>query len=313
MTGFARAAGRDSTGAAGRDSTGAGGRDSVAAGARDAATSWTWEIRSVNGRGLELRLKLPAGFDSLEPALRAVAAARLARGTIQASLTLARDEQAGVTVDRPLLRLLIAEARAMMEALPGAPPPRIETLMTLPGVVRRAMAEELAPSEALLAAAARDFDAALADLARMRAAEGARLADILTALLDRVEMLQGQAASQAALQPDQQRARMAELLQRLLGDAHAVPADRLAQEVALLATKSDVTEEIDRLASHIAAARGLLAAGGPIGRQLDFLVQEFMREANTLCSKSASTGLTAAGLQLKATIEQIREQVQNVE
>jgi uncharacterized protein (TIGR00255 family) len=147
----------------------------------------------------------------------------------------------------------------------------------------------------------------------MRAAEGARLAAAVAALLDRIDRLHAEAAAAASLQPETQRARLAELIARLLGDGHAVPEDRLAQEVALLASRSDVTEEIDRLASHIAAARGLLAEGGPIGRQLDFLVQEFMREANTLCSKSASTVLTAAGLQLKAVVEQIREQVQNIE
>jgi uncharacterized protein (TIGR00255 family) len=289
MTGFARAAGIDH------------------------AVSWVWELRSVNGRGLELRLKLPPGFDAVETRLRAAAAARFARGTIQASLTLGRDDTTSITVDQALLARLAGEARALMDVLPEAPPPRIETLMTLPGVVRRVSAEEAPPDEALLGATLADFEAALAALGQMRAAEGARLADVLSGLLDRIAVLHREAAGHAAQQPEAQRARMAELVRRLLGDELAVPADRLAQEVALLATRSDVTEEIDRLASHIEAARALLAAGGPIGRQLDFLVQEFMREANTLCSKSASAGLTAAGLQLKAVIEQVREQVQNVE
>jgi uncharacterized protein (TIGR00255 family) len=289
MTGFARAAGTDQV------------------------LSWVWELRSVNGRGLELRLKLPPGFDAVEMRLRAAAAGRFARGTIQASLTLGRDENASITVDRTLLARLAGEARALMDVLPEAPPPRIETLMALPGVVRRVTADDAPPSEALLGATLADFETALAALADMRAAEGARLADVLAGLLGRIALLHQEAALHAAQQPEAQRARMTELVRRLLGDQHAVPADRLAQEVALLATRSDVTEEIDRLASHIEAARGLLATGGPIGRQLDFLVQEFMREANTLCSKSASAGLTAAGLQLKAVIEQVREQVQNVE
>jgi uncharacterized protein (TIGR00255 family) len=289
MTGFARTAGTGHT------------------------VSWIWELRSVNGRGLELRLKLPPGFDAIEARLRAAATARFARGNIQASLTLGRDETAAITVDRTLLARLAMEARALMDVMPGAPPPRIETLMALPGVVRRMTAEDAPPDEALLAATLADFDAALAALGQMRAAEGARLADVLSGLLDRIAVLHQEAAALAAQQPEAQRARLAELIRRLLGDQHAVPADRLAQEVALLATRADVTEEIDRLASHIAAARALLATGGPIGRQLDFLVQEFMREANTLCSKSASAGLTAAGLQLKAVIEQVREQVQNVE
>jgi uncharacterized protein (TIGR00255 family) len=279
----------------------------------DAAFSWLWEIRSVNGRGLELRLKLPPGTDQLEPKLRAAVAGRFARGTIQASLTLSARDSVTVTVDRPLLRHLADEARALHDLLPDAPPPRIETLMALPGVVRRAAGEEVPPDDSLLATMLTGFETALSALADMRAAEGARLAAAVAALLDRIDRLHAEAAAAASLQPETQRARLAELIARLLGDGHAVPEDRLAQEVALLASRSDVTEEIDRLASHIAAARGLLAEGGPIGRQLDFLVQEFMREANTLCSKSASTVLTAAGLQLKAVVEQIREQVQNIE
>ncbi len=289
MTGFARAAGAD------------------------ASFSWLWELRSVNGRGLEVRFKLPPGTDQLEPSLRPAVAARFARGTIQASLTLSARDSTSVTVDRALLRYLADEARALTDLLPGAAPPRIETLMALPGVVRRATGEEAPPDDSLLEAMFGDFESALGALSDMRAAEGARLAATVAALLDRIERLHTEAAAEAALQPEAQRTRLAELIQRLLGDGHAVPPDRLAQEVALLASRSDVTEEIDRLASHITAARGLLAQGGPIGRQLDFLVQEFMREANTLCSKSASAALTAAGLQLKAVIEQIREQVQNIE
>jgi uncharacterized protein (TIGR00255 family) len=300
MTGFARAAGELPTENA-------------------APIAWTWELRSVNGRGLDLRLKLPAGFDAIEPRLRAAAAARFARGSIQASLTLSRDDSAAITIDRALIVRLLGELRdlgAELAASPGSPvqaPPRLEALLALPGVIRRATGEE-APGEALTLAALAGFESALDSLAEARAAEGARLRDVLSALLDRIADLHRQSAAEAMAQPDRARDRMTELLARLLGDAApAVPPDRLAQEVALLATRSDVTEELDRLASHITAARALLEAGGAIGRQLDFLVQEFMREANTLCSKSATTGLTAAGLQLKATIEQVREQVQNIE
>ena len=289
MTGFARAASADS------------------------APGWVWEVRSVNGRGLDLRLKLPPGFDGLEPRLRAAATARFARGTINAGLAMRRDEMAVVTVDRALLARLAAEAASLAETFPAAPPPRIESLMALPGVIRRDAAEERAPDEATLAAALADFDVALGLLAEMRAAEGARLAAILATLLDRMAELRDSAADSAAQQPEAQKTRLSDLLARLLGESGAVPPERLAQEVALLAARADVTEEIDRLGSHIAAARDLLARGGAIGRQLDFLVQEFMREANTLCSKSASGALTAAGLQLKVVIEQFREQIQNVE
>jgi uncharacterized protein (TIGR00255 family) len=281
--------------------------------------AWTWELRSVNGRGLDLRLKLPTGFDAIEPRLRAATAARFARGSIQASLTLSRDDTATVTIDRALIVRLLGELRdlgAELAHAPGNPaeaPPRLETLLALPGVIRRASGDEL-PDEPLMQTALAGFETVLNSLARARAAEGGRLREILSGLLDRIAELQRQANVEAMAQPERARDRMTELLSRLLGDAApAVPADRLAQEVAILATRSDVTEELDRLASHITAARALLETGGAIGRQLDFLVQEFMREANTLCSKSATTGLTAAGLQLKATIEQVREQVQNIE
>jgi uncharacterized protein (TIGR00255 family) len=289
MTGFARTAGADS------------------------GASWVWELRSVNGRGLELRLKLPSGFDSLEPRLRGAVAAVFTRGTIQAGLAIKRDEAGAITVDRALLLRFVEEARSAAAALPGAPAPRIDTLMALPGVIRRDAGDDAAPDEKRLAAALAEFDQAVAALAEMRLAEGARLAGIIGLQLDRIAALRAEAAAHAAQQPDAQRARLDELLRRLLGAQAAVSPERLAQEVALLATRADVTEELDRLASHVAAARDLLAAGGAIGRQLDFLVQEFMREANTLCSKSASAALTATGLQLKAVIDQMREQVQNIE
>jgi uncharacterized protein (TIGR00255 family) len=289
MTGFARTAGADS------------------------GASWVWELRSVNGRGLELRLKLPSGFDSLEPRLRGAVAAVFTRGTIQAGLAIKRDEAGAITVDRALLLRFVEEARSAAAALPGAPAPRIDTLMALPGVIRRDAGDDAAPDEKRLAAALAEFDQAVAALAEMRLAEGARLAGIVGLQLDRIAALRAEAAAHAAQQPDAQRARLDELLRRLLGEQAAVSPERLAQEVALLATRADVTEELDRLASHVAAARDLLAAGGAIGRQLDFLVQEFMREANTLCSKSASAALTATGLQLKAVIDQMREQVQNIE
>ncbi len=289
MTGFARAAGADSQ------------------------ASWLWELRSVNGRGLELRLKLPAGWDALEPRVRAAAGRRLARGTIQASLTLEQDASTAVTIDQVLLRRIAAEAQALTAILPQSPPLRVDALLALPGVVRRDKGDETAPTEGRMAAAEADFGTALEDLVSARAAEGARLAGIVRGLVERLENLRVQAAREAALQPEAQFTRLREQLRRLLGEDNPVPAERLAQEVAFLATKGDVAEEIDRLASHVCAAREMLNNGGAIGRQFDFLVQEFMREANTLCSKSGSTVLTGIGLQLKGVIEQLREQVQNIE
>lgn len=276
--------------------------------------SWAWELRSVNARGLELRFRLPPGLDRLEAELRGLAGARLKRGTIAASLRMTQPEQSRIAIDRALLASLAQEAASLADATPGTPRPRIELLMALPGVVRRDAGDsESAPSPAAIEAAMAGFTAALEQLAQSRLAEGARLCAILETLLDQLAALHGAAQEQAAAQSAGQKDRLAEILRTLLAERPGLPEDRLAQELALLASRADVTEELDRLGSHITAARDLLAAGGPQGRPLDFLVQEFMREANTLCSKSASIPLTATGLQIKAVIEQIREQVQNIE
>lgn len=292
MTGFAREAGTLPDGAA-----------------------YAWELKSVNGRGLDLRLRLPAGLDALEPALRDAAARRLKRGNVQVGLTLRAEARPALAPDPVALGHAVRLAQELAQRL-GAPPPRAEALLALPGVMRAEASEpdeaaEAARRTALLAG----FDRALADLLASRLAEGGRLATILTALLDEIESLCAAAATEAAAQPAQQRDRWLESLATLLDEkARArIPEERLAQEVALLATKSDVREELDRLAAHIAAARALVAAGEGAGRKLDFLVQEFVREANTLCSKSASVALTRTGLDLKAAIERLREQAANVE
>jgi uncharacterized protein (TIGR00255 family) len=195
----------------------------------------------------------------------------------------------------------------------GSPVPRAEALLSLPGVLRAAAVD---PAEERAAAAGpvqAGFAEALAGLVAAREAEGARLAAVLTGLLREIAVLRQTAAAQAADQPAAQRARVMENLTALLREAPSLPPERIAQEVALLAARSDVREELDRLDSHIAAAHALISEAANIGRRFDFLVQEFNREANTLCSKSASTALTATGLKLKATIEQLREQVQNIE
>ncbi|GAC1345271.1 MAG: YicC family protein [Acetobacteraceae bacterium] len=273
---------------------------------------WAWELRSVNGRGLDVRLRLPAGFDALEPTLREAAGRQLRRGNVNATLTVKREERARVAVDAELLDQLLGLATALAARIPGAAPPRPDALLALPGVLRSAGAED-AVSPAQIAAVQAGFTAALAGLVAARQAEGGRLLPILAGQLDEVVRLRDAATLEAAGQPELQRARMLESLQSLLRDQSGLPQERIAQEVALLATRSDVREELDRLGAHIAAARALLADGAAIGRRFDFLVQEFVREINTLCSKSASVPLTATGLQLKAIIEQMREQVQNVE
>ena len=290
MTGFARS-----------ESTGPG-------------SALTWELRSVNGRGLELRFRLPPGMDAHEPRLREAAGLLLKRGNVTANLTCRSEAPARLSVDAAALDQALALALALAARIPGCAPPRAEALLALPGVLRAAAPVEDETAQAgLLQAAAAGFDTALRALVKAREAEGARLATILSAQLDEIATLCAQAAEEAAGQPQAQRARMLESVHRLLQDAPALPEERIAQEVALLAARSDVREELDRLTAHLQAARSLLSEAGGIGRRFDFLVQEFNREANTLCSKSASIPLTATGLRLKAAIEQLREQVQNIE
>ncbi len=278
----------------------------------EAGLVWAWELRSVNGRGLDVRLRLPAGFDALEPALREEASRALRRGNVNGTLTVKREDRARVAADPELLADLLRLTTELAARIPGAPPPRPEALLGLPGVLRAAASDEtLSPAQ--LETVRAGFSAALAGLLAARQAEGARLAALLSGQLDEVRHLRATAAEQAADQPAQQRARMLESLRGLLRDQPGLPEERIAQEVALLATRSDVREELDRLGAHLDAARSLLTEPSAVGRRFDFLVQEFVRETNTLCSKSASVALTATGLRLKAVIEQMREQVQNVE
>ncbi len=275
--------------------------------------AWAWELRSVNGRGLDLKLRLPPGFDTLEPVLREEAGRVLRRGNVTANLTAKRDDRARLAVDPAVLDEVLRLALDVAARIPGAPAPRAEALLALPGVLRPAAAADDGLTTAPLSAVRAGYTAALAALAGSRQAEGARLAALLSLQLDEVAALHAAATQEAAEQPALQRARMMETLAGLLRDQPGLPAERIAQEVALLASRSDVREELDRLASHIEAARVLLREAAGIGRKFDFLVQEFVREVNTLCSKSASIPLTATGLRLKAVVEQMREQVQNVE
>ncbi|MDE2007500.1 MAG: YicC family protein [Rhodospirillales bacterium] len=275
--------------------------------------AWVWELRSVNGRGLDLRLRLPPGLDQIEPALREAAGQALKRGNVGGTLTLRREAEAPLAADPAALDQALALALHLAARIPGAPPPRAEAVLALPGVLRAAAPESAAPAPETLDALRAGFAAALDRLLAARHAEGARLAGVLATLLDEIAALHRAAASAAAEQPARQRARMMDAVAALLGETPSLPEERIAQEVALLASRSDVREELDRLTSHIEAARAMIAEGGAVGRRFDFLVQEFNREANTLCSKSATAALTATGLRLKAAIEQLREQVQNIE
>jgi uncharacterized protein (TIGR00255 family) len=276
--------------------------------------AWAWELRSVNGRGLELRLRLPPGFDALEPALRDAAGKQLKRGNVTANLTVKRDDQPRLAPDPAALEQVLALATALAARIPGAPAPRAEALLALPGVLRQTAAtEDEAIAGAREAVMRQGFATALQALVASRHAEGARLAVTLRSLLDEIAALRATAVAEAADQPAAQRARMLESVQALLGEVPGLPEERIAQEVALLAARSDVREELDRLDAHLHAADALLAEGTAIGRRFDFLLQELNREVNTLCSKSASVALTTTGLKLKAALEQLREQVQNIE
>ena len=274
--------------------------------------SWTIEVKSVNGRNLDIRFRLPSGFDGLEAVARTEIGRRFKRGSLNLALTIARAATGGqVRINRPLLDQLLALARDY--AGESAPPPRFEALLGVRGVIEVVEENEAATLEGLEAPLTADLKLALDRLATARAEEGARLAEVLSRQLEDIAALVQAASACAATQPAVLRERLRTQLASLTEAVPVLPEERLAQEVALLVARGDVREELDRLRAHIAAARDLMKAGDAVGRRLDFLCQEFNREANTLCSKSTDTELTRIGLALKAAIEQLREQVQNIE
>ena len=289
MTGFARAAG--------------------------ASGQWRWafELKSVNAKGLDLRLRMPPPFDRVEPEARARLAKALARGTCFATLTVQRAAVAAAHIDEAALRSIAAAARAAADNA-GLAPPTMDGLLSLRGVVDIAETED---DEAAVAAACvgalASLDEALAALTEARRIEGAALAAVLEDRLDAIETLTQAADTNPARRPEAVRMRLAESVAALMDSSRGLDENRLHQEALILAAKADVREELDRLMTHVAAARALIAGGGPIGRRLDFLAQELGREANTLCAKANDVTLTAQGLELRAQIEQFREQVQNIE
>lgn len=278
------------------------------------AWSWAWELKSVNGKGLDVRLRLPAGWEALEPGLKQAASRVLARGNVNANLSLSRtDPDVSVRVNEDVLRAVMTSVRRVAADL-DAPPVRLESLLGIKGVMEVSEAEE---SEAARRAAEQaviaGFEAALAALAAMRAQEGAALAVVLGERLDAIAGLTAAAEANPARRPEAIRAKLAEQIRTLMDTGANFDPDRLHQEALMLASKVDVREELDRLVAHVAAARAMLAEGGAVGRKLDFLAQEFNRETNTLCSKANDVSLTALGLELKGVVEQFREQVQNIE
>lgn len=290
MTGFARAAGDEG------------------------AHSWVWEARSVNGKGLDVRCRLPAGSDVLEAEVRAAVVKRFARGSLSLTLTTKRTSGVpDVSINREFLERLGTITTEIAGQL-NVEPPRLDGLLAIRGVLDYGEpevgdAESAARKTAMMAT----LDQMLDQLAAARDAEGERTDGVLRGHISELDALVGRSRSTAATQPEAQKALLKQRVDALLEAAPSLDQDRLAQEVALLITRADVTEEMDRLSAHVVAARELLDDQGPVGRKLEFLSQEFNREANTLCSKSADMELTRIGLELKSVIDRFREQIANIE
>jgi uncharacterized protein (TIGR00255 family) len=276
--------------------------------------AWAWEIKSVNGKGLDVRLRLPVGWDAVEAPIRARAAETLSRGSLQASLTVERSGAApAVRVNTAVLDAVLTAARQLARRIEAAPP-TLDGLLALKGVIEISdTAESEEERRGAEAAVTAGFAEALSALAEMRRHEGEALSRVLAARLGEIAALTERAELAPGRRPEAIRTRLAEQVAALLAQSERFDPDRLHQEAILIATKADVREELDRLAAHVAQAKALIAQGGPIGRRLDFLAQELNREANTLCAKANDVELTNIGLELKAAVEQFREQVQNVE
>jgi uncharacterized protein (TIGR00255 family) len=276
--------------------------------------TFTVEAKSVNGRGLDLRLRLAPGFDVLESELRRRVAATVERGSVTLSLNVERDSAAtDIVVNASALSVVVSALEALAHRIEGQPP-RLDGILGLKGVlVERQHAPDPDAEAALNAAILAAADECLAGLVVARRGEGAHLGRIVGQRLDEIAALVAAAEAHPARTREAILARLRGQLEALREAGAGLAEDRLAQEALLLATKADIREELDRLTAHVAAARALLAKGGAVGRRLDFLSQEFNREANTLCSKANDVGLTAIGLDLKAAIDQLREQIQNLE
>jgi uncharacterized protein (TIGR00255 family) len=286
--------------------------------ARESGTAgpfqWAWELKSVNGRGLEVRVRTPAGLEGAGEEARGLVAKVLTRGQVQLMLSLTRGSGATrIRVNRDALASLLS-ALDGLELPTSVRPASLDGLLQVRGVVE--VEDEMADpaTSKLLMEALRDGATRAAEALKLaRRSEGAALIEVLRGQLDEVERLVGEADSAPGRRPEAVRVRLDAQLAELLEGRSALDPTRLHQEAVLIATRADIREELDRLKAHVAAARSLLESGGPVGRRLDFLAQEFGREANTLCSKANDVSLSRIGLDLKAVVEQFREQVQNVE
>lgn len=289
--------------------TGFARRDGVVGAAR-----WAWEVRSVNGRGLDVRLRLPPGWDALDPPSRAAIAKALGRGSVTANLQLETDVgPGGIRLNEAALAAAIAAAAEIHRRV-GGPPATADAIIGVRGVLEPAdQAMDDAARETLSRAVIGGLEAALRALVEARRDEGRAIAAVVAAQIDTIAALVTRAEASDGRKPEAIRARLAEQIRRLLDVNAAFDAERLHQEAVLIATRVDVQEELDRLKAHVEQARVLIAGDGAVGRRLDFLAQEFGREANTLCSKANDSELSRIGLEMKATVDQLREQVQNLE
>ncbi len=278
------------------------------------AYAWSWEVKSVNAKGIDLRFRMPAGWDAVEVPARARASDKLSRGTVYANLTVARPGvQPTAKINEPVLSAILSTLKSLSGKVEAAPA-SLDGILSLKGVIEVTEEDEReedhrAAETAIIAG----FEQALASLVAMRRAEGATLGRLLTARLDEIAVLAARAEKAPGRKPEAIKARLAEQVATLLSASERFDSDRLYQEAVLLAAKADIREELDRLASHVAQAKKLIDDGGAIGRKLDFLAQELHRESNTLTAKANDVDLTNIGLELKTVVEQFREQVQNLE
>jgi uncharacterized protein (TIGR00255 family) len=276
---------------------------------------WTWELRSVNGKGLDVRLRLPSGLEVMEAHCRETVAGGLSRGNVTVGLSFQRAQSEAVPqINEAALNAFLAALETVHRRVPNAAPVALEGILAQRGIIEwKEPEEDPAERERLVGALKASFGEALAALVDMRQSEGTAIEAVLRGQLAEIARLTQAAETAPSRHPEAIRARLAAQVEALLGTSAPLDAERLHQEAVLLATKADIREELDRLQAHVEAALALLDGGGAVGRRLDFLAQEFNREANTLCSKSNGTELTAIGLELKTVIDQMREQIQNLE
>src|ERR1700723_2981492 len=276
--------------------------------------AFEWELKSVNAKGFDLRMRLPPGWDELEALAKKRAGELLSRGTVYANLNVKRTNAVStIRINEEVLASIVKVAGVLAGKI-DAVAPSIDGLLAIKGVVEVVEPEsDEAEDKAAKAAAAAAFEQALADLIKMRQREGVTLGQILSQRMDEIEKLAKKAEAAPGRKPEAIKARLAEQIAALLESSERFDSDRLNQEAIMIAAKADIREELDRIASHISQAREMIGKGGPVGRRLDFLAQEFNREVNTCCSKSNDLELTNTGLEMKNVVEQFREQVQNLE